>query len=74
MQIAKAKPVSRYPARMEVRVPAALRQAVEIAAERQNTRAAEWARRALMRALEAEGIHLRSGLLEFGDGARHLAA
>lgn len=74
MQIAEAKPASRFPSRMEVRVPAALRQAVEIAAERQNTKAAEWTRRALLRALETEGIYLRSGLLKFGEDARHLAA
>ncbi len=64
MQIAESKSVSRFPARMEVRVPIALRQAVEIAAERQNTRAAEWARRALMTALEAEGIKIRGGTME----------
>ena len=64
MHISEAKPVSRFPSRMEVRVPAALRHAVEIAAERQNTRAAEWTRRALMRALEDEGIRLRGGELE----------
>ncbi len=64
MQIAESKSVSRFPARMEVRVPIALRQAVEIAAERQNTRAAERARRALMTALEAEGIKIRGGTME----------
>lgn len=64
MQIAESKSVSRFPARMEVRVPIALRQAVEIAAERQNTRAAEWARRALLTALEAEGIKIRGGKME----------
>jgi predicted HicB family RNase H-like nuclease len=64
MQIAEPKSVSRFPARMEMRVPTALRDAVEIAAERQNTKAAEWARRALMSALEAEGIRLRAGIVE----------
>lgn len=64
MQIAESKAVSRFPARMEVRVPTALRDAVEIAAERQNTKSAEWARRALMAALEAEGIRLRGHLDE----------
>jgi predicted HicB family RNase H-like nuclease len=64
MQITESKAVSRFPARMEVRVPAALRHAVELAAERQNTKAAEWARRALMAALEAEGIRFRSGHVE----------
>jgi len=74
MQTVEAKQASRYPARMEVRIPKALRHAVEIAAERQNTKAAEWIRRSLLRALEVEGIRVRSGVLEFGDDARHLAA
>ena len=64
MQIVESKAASRFPARMEMRVPAALRHAVEIAAERQNTKAAEWARRALLSALAAEGIRLRGSNID----------
>lgn len=71
MQLVEAKPASRFPARMEVRVPIALRQAVEIAANRVYCNSSEWTRQVILRALEAEGIEVGANA---DASPRHLAA
>lgn len=43
---------------LRVRVPAGLPQAVSIAARRTLTSPAEWLRRSLVSALQADGVHL----------------
>jgi hypothetical protein len=48
----------RYPQTIRARVPAGLPQAIEIAARAQFTNPAEYLRRAVVRALQADGVHL----------------
>jgi hypothetical protein len=47
-----------YPDKMRLRVPQGLPEAVRVAARRNHTSPSEWARRALLRGLEAEGVRL----------------
>ncbi len=54
----------RFPSRLAFRCPRDLPKALELVAARDNTGPAEWARRALLKALEAEGIRLRAGIVE----------
>lgn len=62
----------RFPDRLRLRTPRGLPAAVEFASKRRNTTPAEWARQALLRSLEAEGIQLVSGkIVECGNGTRH---
>lgn len=63
MQISAESNV-RFPSRLAIRCPRDLPKALELVASRDNTGPAEWARRALLKALEAEGIRLRSGVVE----------
>jgi hypothetical protein len=51
----------RFPQRLVVKVPAGLPAAIEIAARRGLTTPAEWARRALLNALEVAGVSLDAG-------------
>lgn len=62
--IADGKGPVRFPARMAFRVPRDLPRAVELAAERDNTGPAEWTRRVILKALEADGIRIRAGMME----------
>jgi hypothetical protein len=48
----------RYPARLTLRAPIGLPQAIEAAARSQMTSPSEYVRRALLRALNADGVHL----------------
>jgi hypothetical protein len=64
----------RFPERLALRVPKDLPRAVEMAATRVHTNPAEWTRRAILNALEAEGIRLRAGVVEVSEDARHIAA
>jgi hypothetical protein len=48
----------RFPQRLAIRVPAGLPAAVEAAARRQLTSPSEWARRALLQALQADGVRI----------------
>ena len=48
----------RFPQRMRLRVPQGLPAAVEAAARQRHTSASEWARQAILRGLEADGLHL----------------
>ena len=54
----------RYPDRLRLRAPLGLLDAIEVAAERRHTSSAEWARQALLRCLEADGVKLRDGRVE----------
>jgi predicted HicB family RNase H-like nuclease len=46
----------RYPGRLTVHVPRGVREAVSVAAAKESISAAEFARRALMRAVEDQGV------------------
>jgi len=48
----------RYSQRLVTRVPAGLPAAIEVAAKAALTAPSEWTRRALLSALEADGVHL----------------
>jgi hypothetical protein len=50
---------TRLPARMTLRVPRGLPEAIEAAARRQLTSPTEYARRALVAALRSDGVRLR---------------
>jgi hypothetical protein len=50
--------IHRFPDRLAIRVPAGLPAAVEAAARYRLTSPSEWARRALLAALRADGLHL----------------
>ena len=58
----------RFPDRMRLRVPAGLPAAVETAARQRHTSPSEWARQAILRGLEADGVHLLpNGKIEAND-------
>lgn len=54
----------RFPVRIGLRVPRGMPAAVEIAAKQRHTSPSEWARQALLRGLEAEGVRLCDGRAE----------
>ena len=54
----KTKFQSRFPDAIRVRVPLGLPDAIEAAARRGHTTASEWTRRALLRVLRDDGLHL----------------
>jgi len=54
----------RFPDRLRLRVPRGLSAAVELAAGRHHTSPSEWARQALLRGLEDEGLRLINGRVE----------
>jgi hypothetical protein len=47
-----------YPDRIRLRVPKGLPDALRLAARQKHTTASEWARQALLRGLEADGVRL----------------
>ena len=49
---------SRFPDRLQFRVPRGLRGAIKTAADKRYTSPAEWARQKLLRALEEDGVSL----------------
>ncbi len=51
----------RYPDRLQFRAPRGLRKAIQSVADKRLTSPAEWTRQALLRCLEAEGVHLLAG-------------
>jgi hypothetical protein len=57
-EITTLETLVRFPARLRLRTPEALPGAIRLAAERRCTSPAEWARQALIRALEADGFRL----------------
>jgi len=54
----------RFPEDFRVKVPRGMRAAIATAAQSMNTTHAEYARQALLRCLEADGVKLRRGLVE----------
>jgi predicted HicB family RNase H-like nuclease len=51
----------RFPERFRLRAPRGLSAALELAAERHHTSPSEYARQALLKGLEADGLSLRDG-------------
>jgi hypothetical protein len=51
-----------YPEKMRLRLPRGMPEALALAAVQHHTTPAEWARRALLRSLEADGVCIRDGL------------
>ena len=51
-------PTVHFPASLRLRVPQGLPEALQIAARQKHATASEWARQALLRGLEAEGVRL----------------
>jgi hypothetical protein len=49
---------TRFPQRLALRVPLGFSAALEIAARQNHTSPSEWARQAVLRALEADGVRL----------------
>jgi hypothetical protein len=54
--------VTRYPEELRLRLPRGMPDALALAAGQHHTTPTEWARQALLRSLQAEGVSLR------GDG------
>ena len=52
-----------YPDKIRLRVPRGLPDALRLAAKQSHTTPAEWARQALLRGLEAQGVQLGEGEL-----------
>ena len=50
--------LARFPERVQIRSPRGLPRAIELAARRQHTVPAEYCRRAILDALEADGVKL----------------
>jgi hypothetical protein len=48
----------KFPDKLRLRTPKGLPRAIEVAAAAQHTQPAEWARRALLRGLEEDGVRL----------------
>jgi hypothetical protein len=56
--IEKDASITRFPARMCLRAPQGLQEAIEAAARQRHTNPSEWARQALLGALAADGVQL----------------
>jgi hypothetical protein len=52
------QPPVRFPDKLRLRTPKGLPRAIEVAAALRHTQPAEWARQALLRCLEADGLVL----------------
>jgi len=52
------QPSVRFPDKLRLRTPKGLPRAIEIAAAARHTQPSEWARQALLRCLEADGLTL----------------
>jgi len=50
-----------FPENFRLRTPRGLRTALEVVAKQRHTTPSEWARQALLRALETEGVRLPQG-------------
>jgi hypothetical protein len=53
-----------FPEKLRLRAPSGLKAAVQLAAERNHTTPAEWARQAILRALAHDGVRLIAGKIE----------
>ena len=62
--------ISTFPDTLRLRAPRGLPAAIEVAAKQRHTTAAEWMRQALLRGLEADGLHLLpNGKIEANERA-----
>jgi hypothetical protein len=53
--------VTRYPEELRLRLPRGMPEALSLTAGQHHTTPTEWARQALLRTLQAEGVSLRDG-------------
>jgi hypothetical protein len=53
--------VTRYPEELRLRLPRGMPEALSLAAGQHHTTPTEWARQALLRSLQADGVSLRDG-------------
>jgi hypothetical protein len=58
-----------FPEDFRVKAPRGFNDAVRVAARLQHMTRAEYARRALLRSIEADGVHLRRGSVELPAGS-----
>jgi hypothetical protein len=66
-------PSVRFPDKIRLRTPRGLPRAIEIAAAARHTQPSEWARQALLRGLEADGLTLLpDGQVEPAAGGGHI--
>jgi hypothetical protein len=56
-----------YPEKMRLRLPRGMPEALALAAGQQHTTPTEWARQALLRSLQAEGVSIHDGTASVGD-------
>ena len=59
--------VTRYPEELRLRLPRGRPEALSLAAGQHHTTPTEWARQALLRSLQAEGISICDGKASVGD-------
>ena len=56
-----------FPEDLRVKAPRGSREAIAAAAQRKHTTQSEWIRQSLFRALEADGVRLRRGMVELAE-------
>lgn len=56
-----------FPEDFRVKAPRGFNDAVKVAAKRQHMTRSEYARRALLRSIQADGVKLRRGLVEVSE-------
>jgi hypothetical protein len=56
-----------YPEKMRLRLPRGMPEALALAAGQHHTTPTEWARQALLRSLQADGVSIREGTASIGD-------
>jgi hypothetical protein len=61
MEFANMAAVTRYPEELRLRLPRGMPEALSLAAGQHLTTPTEWARQALLRSLQAEGIRICDG-------------
>jgi hypothetical protein len=61
MEFANMAAVTRYPEELRLRLPRGMPEALSLAAGQHLTTPTEWARQALLRSLQAEGVSIRDG-------------
>jgi hypothetical protein len=67
MEFANMAAVTRYPEELRLRLPRGMPEALSLAAGQHLTTPTEWARQALLRSLQAEGVCIRDGKAALGE-------
>jgi hypothetical protein len=67
MEFANMAAVTRYPEELRLRLPRGMPEALSLAAGQHLTTPTEWARQALLRSLQAEGIRICDGKAAVGE-------